>query len=164
MADVNTVTRSRLLGGGLLTAGGAGALYAAFSLAGAFGDLARHAPLVALSGIDATGLLAAIGLILIGIVALLPVAEVEPTKRGRAMPAIPPAAKPLMIAAAVCIVASPIASSVVRGVIASRAENEGYARCPRTDWPRKQPDRWALPTSAGHSGCLMGSTTAPKAQ
>lgn len=131
-------------------------LYAGISLGRVFGDLARSSPLIALDGIDATGLLAGIGVFLIGIVAMLPPGPPEPGARGRVLPKIPMAAKPLMIAASICIVASPIAASVVREIVASRADDRGYIRCPRTQWPRKQPDRWA-PRAAASTSCPKGN-------
>ncbi|UAJ09127.1 hypothetical protein [Polymorphobacter megasporae] len=155
MVETTPAAKSKLLGFCLLGGGGAVALYSGYGLGGAFGGLANRAPLIELSAIDATGLLAAIGVILIGIVALLPVGLPEPTKRGRSLPKIPPAAKPLMIAAAIFIVASPIAASVVRTIVSSKAEDGGYVRCPRTEWPRKQPDRWSQ-APAGLAGCPKG--------
>lgn len=156
MAEMTPAAKSKLLAFCLLGGGGAVALYSGIGLSEAFGEIAQRAPLIELSAIDATGLLAAIGVILLGIVALLPVGVPAPTKRGRSLPTIPPAAKPLMIAAAIFIVASPIAASIVRTIVASKAEDHGYVRCPRTTWPRKQPDRWALKPPAGAAECPKG--------
>lgn len=137
---MTTATRTRLLA---LILAGLGLVVLTISATGVFGALGaigRGDALVANHSIDGTGLSAGIGLLLIFFVVLMPVAP--PTKLG-ALPTIPPAAKPVMVLAAVFIVFSPLAATIDRFAIDATAKAHGYVACSDIPSERKAPDRWA---------------------
>ena len=143
--------RTRLLTLLLIVLGGGAVSFAGISLAEVMEAISKHAPLLALDGLDGAALMAGVGLLTIAVLTLLPVPDTTSGPRGRAHGTqrrvqIAPA---LMLIAGLCMIVSPLAPSIVRTIVGSVATGRGYARCPFLPRVRRQPDRWALPTSAG---------------
>lgn len=61
----------------------------------------------------------------------------------------------------VSIVAALLAPFVQYAVVDHLAQVRGYAPCPMPDWPRHQPDRWALPGAGGVTGNCPGRGADP---
>ena len=125
--------------------------FAGIALAGVAEAISEHAPLLALDGIDGAALMAGVGLLTIAVLTLSPAPDPAPARRGhmhRTERRIQPAPA-LMLIAGLCMILSPLAPSILRAVVGSVATGRGYIRCPTLPRVRRQPDRWALPTSAG---------------
>ena len=142
--------RTRLLFVILLLAGGGAVGVSGYGLAGVAAALDAQAPVVALDGIDAAAFMAGVAMLAIAAVCLLPASDpaARPGKgaRQRGTLNLGPL---LMLFAAACMVLCPLAPTITRAMVGASAQGRGYVACPRLTWPRRQPDRWALPTPAG---------------
>ena len=66
-----------------------------------------------------------------------------------------------LIFVAACLVAAALAPTVQFWTVETLALNRGYVHCPTPDWPRHQPDRWALPGPHGPTEHCPGEGADP---
>ena len=66
-----------------------------------------------------------------------------------------------LILVAATIVAAQVAPIPQYLIVAHLAQRRGYVSCPTPDWPRHQPDRWALPGPHGGTENCPGNGADP---
>ena len=92
----------------------------------------------------------------IAAVCLLP-SGAAPSRRGKAPPRSPWTGR-FLVAILVAIVAALLAPTVQYRLVDAAARGRGYVPCPAVVWPRRQPDRWALPGATGTPRCPPAQT------